>query len=528
VIERSQHRDLLGASVFALLVASSAQAQQVGDVFYIALENHNFTQPPGVTSPQQLFGNKAAPFLNSLVTPNNPNSVDVSYASNYQNVSPNQHPSEPNYVYQVAGLTGPLNDNDPYPNNIVNAPNLGQLMAAKGETWRSYQEDADLLNTNGQNFNNAGGTLTNNVASKRQYTVPTSSFSGTSADYTNPYDGSHQYNYAAKHNPFVFFLSTNGGTAAAPNTSPSNPQAQNYAPLQQLQTDLNNNTVARFNWITPDQYNDMHSPLNTNFTYAGQTWPAGTDQEAVALGDNFLSIVVPEIVASQAFKDNGVIVIWNDETEGDETGGSTAGFEATEIIISPLAKGDAFKSTLRYTHASDLRTWQNVFAVAGVGGNGYLGGAANAANHLGDLFKPGVVPSTMTEPLLPHTGGSPVRKKSHAATGLLPRAELKSELCGQRHAVLQHLYGALRTSTVAPLILNWWPLQAYLCVCEVKDSKRLGFALNRYLPGQASGFLQRSVPVQRSDVEPISVENNPIVTHSCKRRCRIFAERRIQ
>jgi phosphatidylinositol-3-phosphatase len=200
-------------------------------VFYIALENHNFTQPSTVPAgtPQQLFGNTAAPYLNSLVTPGNPNAANVSFAGNYQNVTPNQHPSEPNYVYQVAGLTGPLNDNDPYPNNIVNAPNLGQLMAAKGETWRSYQEDTDLLNTSGQNFNNAGGTLTNNVASKSQYTVPTSSFSGTSTAYTNPYNGSDQYNYAVKHNPFPFFTATNGGTATTPNTSPSNPQSQNCA-----------------------------------------------------------------------------------------------------------------------------------------------------------------------------------------------------------------------------------------------------------------------------------------------------------
>jgi hypothetical protein len=47
------------------------------------------------------------------VTPGNPNAAMTSYASNYQNVSPTQHPSEPNYVYQVAGATGPLNDNDP-------------------------------------------------------------------------------------------------------------------------------------------------------------------------------------------------------------------------------------------------------------------------------------------------------------------------------------------------------------------------------------------------------------------------------
>ena len=47
----------IGVSLFALLVATSAQAQQIGDVFYIALENHNFTQPSTVPAgtPQQLF-----------------------------------------------------------------------------------------------------------------------------------------------------------------------------------------------------------------------------------------------------------------------------------------------------------------------------------------------------------------------------------------------------------------------------------------------------------------------------------------
>ena len=120
----------IGVSLLAILIASSAQAQQIGDVFYIDLENHNLTQPPGVTSPEQLLGNSAAPFLNSLITPGNPNAAMTSYASNYQNV-PGLHPSEPNYVWQESGTHGPLNDHDPYPDNIVNAPNLSALLQAK-------------------------------------------------------------------------------------------------------------------------------------------------------------------------------------------------------------------------------------------------------------------------------------------------------------------------------------------------------------------------------------------------------------
>jgi phosphatidylinositol-3-phosphatase len=386
----------IGVSLFALLVASSAQAQQVGDVFYIALENHNFTQPSTVTGINQIKGNSAAPFINSLVTPGNANAAQTSFAGNYQNVAPGVHPSEPNYVWQEAGLHGPLNDNDPFPANVVNAPNLSALLAAKGKTWRSYQEDTDLVNTNGNNINGdhgAGVAPTNTVAPKSQYETPLTSFSGASASYTNPYNGSDQYNYAAKHNPQVFFNATNGGN----DPTSANSQAQNYAPLQQLSTDLSNNTVAKYNWITPDQYNDMHSALNTNFTYNGVTYAAGSDEEQIALGDNFLSIIVPEIEASQAYKNNGMIVIWNDETEGDEDAGSTAGFDGTEIIISPLAKGNAYTNNILYTHSSDLATLQNIFGVAGGGAGGYLGGAGGA-NSLADLFKPGAIPSAVPEP----------------------------------------------------------------------------------------------------------------------------------
>ena len=389
----------IGVSLFALLVASSAQAQQIGDVFYIAMENHNWTQPSTVTGINQILGNSAAPFINSLVTPNNPNAAMTSYASNYQNVAPGVHPSEPNYVWQEAGLHGPLNDNDPYPNNIVNAPNLSALLQTKYGTsgWKSYQEDINLTPGSGSVNHPGASSLTSTVAPQGQWTVPTSSFSGTSPDYTNPYNGSHQYNFAVKHDGSLFFTATNGGTATAPDTSPSNPEAKFYAPLQQLQTDLTNNTVAKYNWITPDQYNDMHSALNTDFTYNGVTYAAGSDEEQIALGDNFLSQIVPEIEASQAFKNNGEIVIWNDETEGDQSAGSTAGFASMEIVISPLAKGNAYTNNILYTHSSDLVTLQNIFGVAGGGAGGYLGGAGGA-NSLADLFKAGVIPSAIPEP----------------------------------------------------------------------------------------------------------------------------------
>jgi hypothetical protein len=379
---------LLSTAAALALAATGAQAgavPHIGKVFYIAMENHNWTQPLSYAGSQQIFGNSAAPYINSLVTGGNPNSAMVSYASNYVNVSPGNHPSEPNYVWQEAGLAGPLNDNNPYPSNIVAAQNLSNLLQMKkgASGWRSYQEDTDLLNTGGQNFNGAGGTLTNNVAATSQYEVPLASFSGTSASYTNPYNGSNQYNFAAKHDGSLFFTATNGGN----DPTSANAESGFYAPMQQLSSDLANNTVAQYNWITPDQYNDMHSSLNTNFVYNGTTYLAHTDAEQIAMGDNFLSIVVPEIMASKAFKQNGEIVIWNDETEGDSTAGSTSGFTSMEIVISPLAKGNAYTNTIQYSHTEDLQTLQDIFHVA----NTNLGAAAGAGN-MSDLYKSGVIP----------------------------------------------------------------------------------------------------------------------------------------
>ena len=200
--------------------------------------------------------------------------------------------------------------------------NLSNYLQTAGITWKSYQEDIDINLTN------------NTVLPNNQWTVPLRSVSGAFSSGTNAYNGTNRYSYDVNHDPQVYFTTTNGGN----NSTPSNPFAQNYAPLQQLQTDLNNNTVARYNWITPNIYNDAHSSLPNGFTYKGTHYTG--DQAAIAQGDNFLSILVPQIEASQAYQNNGVIIIWFDETEG----GDTPAYTIPEIIISPLAKGNAYSN----------------------------------------------------------------------------------------------------------------------------------------------------------------------------------------
>src|SRR5579872_7630318 len=54
-------------------------------IFVIAMENHNFTQPNPTSTPQQILGNPAAPYINSLVTPGNTNAAQACYARSYYN-----------------------------------------------------------------------------------------------------------------------------------------------------------------------------------------------------------------------------------------------------------------------------------------------------------------------------------------------------------------------------------------------------------------------------------------------------------
>ena len=397
---------LVASAVMAALGCWSANAQSdnqaVKHVFVIALENHNWTQPTTVSGGiQAIYQNANAPFINSLVHGNamayiNGQLVNissqVSYATEYHNVlatesgsNPHIHPSEPNYIWAEAGTNfGIANDADPYPSNTQTAEHLSGLLQTHGKTWMSYQEDTDLATVNGQ--------LVNLPLPQNLWTVPLKSLSGNfpSTSDLNEYNSTFQYNYAAKHNPMVFFTDTNGGN----DLTPANPLASSYAPLQQLQFDLVNNTVANYNWITPNQYNDMHSKLTSGF--AGVTG----DASMLRAGDNFVSRVVPEIMASKAYKEGGAIIIWMDESEPDgETGDNADDFNhaINEIVISPLAhenvNGVPYASSIPYSHSSDLRTMQEIFHVrATQGSSPYLGDAANATD-LSDLFQPGVIPS---------------------------------------------------------------------------------------------------------------------------------------
>lgn len=333
--------------------------RQIKTIFVIALENHNWTQINPEGHPQQIFRNPAAPYVNSLTTPGSSNAVEVSYATHYYSVARGAHPSEINYIWSEAGTEfGVHTDNDPSiasKNLFSNVVHLSGQLTAAGIPWRSYQQDLEYSSS------------------------ATKSATGHD-DKIDPYNGTTEHLYVVKHNPMEFFTDT---------------QDKNVYPLTQFWIDLTNNNIGRYNWITPNVFNEMHSALPHGYFYHGVQYTG--NQAAIAEGDNCLSIIVPQIMASQAYKDNGVIIIWTDETESTDDTNSTLPF----IVISPLAKGNAYASSLPYSHSSTLKTMDEIFGLAfqtnaipakdldafGTGYN-YVDGRSAVINDLSDFFKP--------------------------------------------------------------------------------------------------------------------------------------------
>lgn len=288
---------LIAASILPIAAAdNSAQSLQnlppIKTVFIIVEENHNWSD---ITP-------SAAPYIQKTLVPMG------AHAEQYYN-PPGNHPSEPNYVWLEAGSNlGITNDSDPNVNHQGTPDHLVNYLSQAGISWRTYQEDID----------------------------------GTSCPLVSVRD------YAAKHNPFVYFDDVTGNNDVA-----SAYCISHVRPYNELANDLQSNTVARYNFITPNLCHDMH------------------DCDATA-GDTWLSNEVPKILASQAYKDGGALFItWDESPTGDGPVGM--------IVLSPFAKAN-YSNSIRYTHSSTLKTFEEIFGVAPL-----LGDAVNATD-LSDLF----------------------------------------------------------------------------------------------------------------------------------------------
>ena len=259
-------------------MTAKAPAGWGGTVFTLVMENK---------SQGDIINNNAAPYINGLIKAN---TLAAGYHDSFV------HPSEPNYLWMVAGENfGVLDDDDPVSHSIDSKSHIADQIELAGLSWRAYQEGM------GQ-----------------------------------PCGLTSHGRYAAKHDPFVYFSDINGWDGKQ--FQPSQRCNDHVVDYSQLDSDLASTAVPSYVFITPNLDHDMHDG-------------------SIADGDRWLSTEIPKILASDAYKNGGVLfLLW------DEGGGTVAGDDPPFIAISPNAK-PGFMSHTDYDTSAYLKTVQRVMGI---------------------------------------------------------------------------------------------------------------------------------------------------------------------
>ena len=295
---------LVVTAALAVAVTSSSNASTNVKNF-----KHVFVFMMENTGIEALQGNPNAPWINQAIQ-------TYGVAGNYFGVT---HPSQPNYIASTAGTTqGVPDDNDV----TVNLPNIVDQLEAKSHSWKGYMQSLSLC----------GGNKLAHACGNQLY--------------------------ERKHNPFVSFADVQSSPA----------RMANVVDLSQLDTDLADNTVPDYSWISPDQCNDMHGRGG-----GGPSDPCDFSnvQLLIQAGDQFLSTWVGKIMASKAWSGDSAIFITWDESDftgspnnfgfGDTRGCCNAnpgGGHVLTIVITRNSNGPSASYQL-YNHYSMLSTIEN-------------------------------------------------------------------------------------------------------------------------------------------------------------------------
>jgi phospholipase C len=218
-------------------------------------------------------------------------------ATNYHNIT---HPSLPEYISATSGLdlaslqpfTG---DCDPTGSCTTNTKSI----FAQGESWKAYEDS-----------------------------MPSNC------------DRSDAGNYAVRHNPPTYYTSLTGCST-------------NDVPYAKLASDLANNALPAFSFITPNLIHDMHN---------------GT----VADGNQWLARNLPSILDSHEYTTGttAIFITW-DEGEGGTTDNcatntTDVGCHVAALVISPSTPAGARSATL-FNHYSLLATAEQLLGLPKLG-----------------------------------------------------------------------------------------------------------------------------------------------------------------
>jgi phosphatidylinositol-3-phosphatase len=360
--------------------AEKRAAPHFDHVFVIVMENHAYGQ---------IVDNPNAPFTNQYARSSNT-------ADNYFAVA---HPSLTNYLEIVGGSNfGVLTDNSPDWHNAACAPNLasgiaatdtpaspnvcpiagagidaptvaidttneiaapsilavtnidgaslssahtvgktiGDQLAERGRTWKSYQESLPPQGADGVNYSDGFFTDATDIPAvlpgEKQSLVKL---------------------YAVKHNPFAYFRSVQEGR----NPSNSLRNVVGFEGTRGLYEDLASGRVPTFSLIAPNQCNDQHGRDNggpaCDFDPSSTGTQEGLNPALIYQGDVTLRTLVTAIHHSPAWREgrSAIVVVWD---ENDYS--ATPNLNQVLVIVDTNAGEHGVRSTRRYTHFSLLKT----------------------------------------------------------------------------------------------------------------------------------------------------------------------------
>ena len=360
---------LLGMTMVFAVLAGLGGSQPAGSagwlppvrhVFVIALENASFAQSYGPNSQipylaqplrsqgvllSQYYGTAHYSMGNYMaivggVAPNADIQMDC---PEYQDML---HPSEApgGQVKAAAGCIFP-----------APVPTLTAQLTSRSLSWKGYMEDMG------------------NIPGREEPTCGKPSLGPGSADLTQKATAGDAY--AARHNPFLYFASV----AATPAC------AANVLSLARLPQDLATvSTTPNFSLVSPSLCNDGHDQ-----SCPGQAAGPGAE-------DAWLRTWIPRVMASPAYRQDGAIIIVNDEAGGDTSaccrepsgpnvpypglppsaaqdgtfaagpGAGKGGGRVGALILSPFVRPGTTSSN-PYNHYSLLRSIEDLFGLPHLG-----------------------------------------------------------------------------------------------------------------------------------------------------------------
>ncbi|HEX4511992.1 MAG TPA: alkaline phosphatase family protein [Polyangiaceae bacterium] len=287
-----------------------------------------------------IYGNALASYFNTLIS-------TYAAADDYVDDLASAIPSEPHYVEMEAATnafsdyTYTLDVPPSASNSSKTKAHLSNLLDAAGISWRAYEEGIDPT---------TGACPVANGAS----------------------NGPSDSNYVARHDPFVLFQDvsfTNG------QPDPNNAYCKGHVvDFSQLAGDIANDTIARYDFITPNLCDDMHVQGCGNENVQQKVIDANAWLETQ------MKYILPYVLDESHHA--VLFLIW-DEPEGLPA--------MPFVVVSPHVASAGYRSKTALGHASYVRSLQEIFGVSPANGVPFLG-KAGGVNDFSDFFQKGYFP----------------------------------------------------------------------------------------------------------------------------------------